>query len=182
VANFNGQEFRQPAVTFLNDRFGTTNRFYGWVFGGRANAHYQAFTLSFTGKLGIGTMHQEVRIDGSSTLVGPYPAPQLTGGGFYSVGANSGKFERNEFAVVPEFGLNLSVQVTRLLTCTIGYNYLYVSDVLRPGDQLNARINSTLIPIGQNYGARFGPPSPGLPFNSSNYWAQGFNFGFAVGY
>ncbi|HJZ55103.1 MAG TPA: BBP7 family outer membrane beta-barrel protein, partial [Gemmataceae bacterium] len=174
--------FRQPAITFLHDRFATANRFYGGVLGARANAQYQAFTLSVTGKIGLGTVHEEVRIDGSSTLVGPYPAPQVTGGGFYSVGANAGKFERDKFAVVPELGVNLSVQLTTCLTCTLGYNYIYINEVLRPGDQLNARINSTLIPTGQNYGARFGPPSPGLPFNGSNYWAQGFNVGFAIGY
>src|SRR5262249_59597542 len=42
VANFNGQEFRQPAITFLHDRFATANRFYGGGLGGRAHAPYPA--------------------------------------------------------------------------------------------------------------------------------------------
>lgn len=181
-ANFNGQTFRQPAVTFVNDHYATDNRFFGGVIGNRTNLHYQAFTLSLVTKLGLGNMQEAVRVDGTSSLVGVYPVPQVAGGGFFSQGGNSGKFVRNEFAVIPELNLNLAVQLTSHLTATFGYNYLYVSRVVRPGDQLGTNLNNTLIPTGQNFGARFGPQGPGVPFNSSNYWAQGFNLGLSVGY
>ena len=138
--------------------------------------------VELTGKLGIGTVREEIRVDGSTSLAGPFPTVQTTGGGFYATGANSGKFTRDQFAVLSEFGTNLSVQVTPMLTVNFGYNSLYLTRVVRPGDQLSPTINSTLIPTGQNFGARFGPQTPGLPFATSSYWAQGFNFGFAVGY
>ena len=121
-------------------------------------------------------------MDGSTTLTGPSPAPQLTPGGFFATGTNSGDYDKNHFAVLPELGLNLSVRLTGGVTLTLGYTGMYLTDVVRPGDQLSTNINNTLIPTGQNYGARFGPLGPGLPFTTSNFWAQGFNFGFAYGY
>jgi hypothetical protein len=183
VVDFNGQQFRQPAVTFLQDRFSTTNRFYGWTSGFRVNANYEAITLGVTGKLGLGNMRQQIRVDGSTGFIGgANPNLQTTGGAFYATGANSGKFNHDEFSVLPELAMNLSVQVTRCLTLNLGYSYLSVTKVVRPGDQLSPFVNSTLIPTGQNFGAHFGPQTPGLPFATSTYWAQGFNFGFAVGY
>lgn len=182
VANYNGQEYRTPATTYVQDRFATANRFYGATFGARTNLNYEAFTLGVTGKFAIGQVRQQVRVDGTTTLAGPFPTVQVTPSGFYATGANSGSFEQNKFAVLPEVGLNLAVQLTSHLTMTLGYSTMYISEVLRPGDQLSNSLNSTLIPTGQNYGARFGPQTPGLPFTSNSFWANGFNFGFAYGY
>jgi hypothetical protein len=181
TVNFNGQQFN-AGVTYLQDHIGTTNRFYGWMIGGRTNFHYEAFTLACAAKIGIGNISQDIRLDGTSTLAGPYPAPQTTGGAFFTTGFNAGKFEQNHTGYMGELSLNLNVQVTSHLSVNFGGNYLVVDGVVRPGDQLSTNINSTQIPIGQNYGARFGPPSSGAQFNTSSFYVQGLNLGFAYGY
>ena len=182
VAVFLGRGFSAPATTYVTDRFATYNRFYGGTVGGRANLHMDAFTWTVASKLGVGSMQEAVRIEGQSVVSGPFPTPLVAGGGFYGVGSNSGRFTRNRFAVVPEIATNLTVQVTRHLTVTLGYTYLYVSDVVRPGDQIGTRVNTTLVPTSQNFGARFGGQSPTTTLVNSNYWAQGINVGLTYGF
>ncbi len=181
TVNFNGQQFAN-GVTYLQDKYSTSNQFYGWLIGGRQSAHYNAFTFGVAEKVGIGTMNQQIKLDGSSTLAGPYPAPQTTGGAFFTTGFNSGSYTQNSFAATFEVATNLNIQVTECLSFNLGYNFLYVTDVVRPGNQLSTNINSARIPIGQNYGANFGQVSSGVPFNTSSYYAQGLNFGVACGY
>lgn len=182
VANFNGQAFRAPAVTYVQDRVATQNRFYGFTSGLRVNAHYEAFTLGVTGKVAVGNVRQQIRVDGSTTLAGIGPGPQTTGGGFYTTGFNAGKYTHDEFAVLPELGVNLTVQVTNRILVNIGYSGLYLSEAVRPGEQLSTNINNTQIPTGQNFGARFGTPTLPPQFVSNAYWAQGFNFGLGIGF
>lgn len=182
IAVFQGRGFPSPATTFVSDTFETDNSFYGGVIGLRSNYHVEAFTFSLTGKLGLGTMNQAIRVGGSTTLAGGSPSPTTTGGGFFSTSANSGRFERDEFTVVPELLANVSVQVTRSLTLTVGYNYMCVTDVVRPGDQLSTQINATLVPTSPNFGARFGPPATTVPFRTTDFWAQGINVGIIATY
>ncbi len=61
----------------------------------------------------------------------------------------------------------------------VGYSFLYVSSVARPGDQIDRVINPNTSPaIGSNFsGAVSSPPHPALNVQSSDFWAQGLNFG-----
>src|SRR5204862_5934257 len=65
---FAGRSFARPATTYVEDRFGTFNRFYGGVVGLRANWHVGAFPLALPRKLGVGSIQQNDRADGSPTL------------------------------------------------------------------------------------------------------------------
>jgi hypothetical protein len=181
LATWNGTSTRN-GTTFVQDRFSTANNFYGGVIGGRLNWYVQAFTLSLTGRLGIGGTDEIVRVDGSSTLVGGFPAPATAGGGFFATTTNIGKSTNTEFAVAPEVNLNLTAQVTTHLTVSFGYNFLYISRVVRPGEQLNPRINPTTVVTSQNFGAAFGPREPSVPFAQTDFWAQGLNIGLIYGF
>jgi hypothetical protein len=179
---FQGRGFPAPATTTVSDGFRTDNSFYGGVIGLRGNYHVEAFIFSLTGKLGLGTVNQELRVNGSTTLTGAGPAATTSTGGFFIPANASGKIERDDFAVVPEVLANLSVQVTSHLTMTVGYNFLAISDVIRPGDQLSSNINPALAPWAPNFGARFGPPAAGVPFRTTDFWAHGINVGLAATY
>src|SRR5438067_947938 len=180
--NFAGRTFRQPAATFVEDRFTTLNRFYGYLIGTRANFHVQAFTLSLTGKVGLGGVTQTVQADGTTTLIGPFPAPVVTGGGFYAAGSNSGRFRVSEFTYVPEFSANLTVQVTPHLTLSGGYTYLYINRVARPGDQITGAINPTQVPTAPNFGATFTGRAQPFEVRHSDYFAHGLNVGLLYGF
>jgi hypothetical protein len=55
--------------------------------------------------------------------------------------------------VVPEVGVKVGYQVTPHLRAQVGYDFLYWSDVVRPGSQIDPLINTNLIP----------PATPGGP-------------------
>jgi hypothetical protein len=175
--NFLGRGFGRGSTTLVQDRFTTQNRFYGGVIGMRANMHIEAFTLSVTGKVGLGSMNETVQADGITTLSGGFPASVTTAGGFFATGSNSGRFRQSEFTYIPELGANMTVQVTPHLTLKGGYTYLYVDRVARPGNQLPDTINPTQVPSSQNFGAAFNARQPAFEIVHSPYFAHGLNIG-----
>jgi hypothetical protein len=182
VANFNGVGYRTGATTLAQDYFSTENRIYGVMLGSRFNLHLDAFTLSLTSKVTLGVNEQTVKADGSTHLTGPFPAATKVGGGLYAVGPNVGKFSRSEFAYVPELNLNLTAQLTPHLTLSLGYNFLYIGEVVRPGDQLTSPINPVFVPTSASFGGRFGQQVPAPVFNTSSFWANGINLGLTCSY
>jgi hypothetical protein len=56
---------------------------------------------------------------------------------------------------------------------TLGYTFLYLSDVARAGDQIDPMINVSQLPPGPLTGAAL----PDFSFQSSGFWAQGLTFG-----
>ena len=179
---FQGRVVAGGGTTAVNDRIETSNKFYGGIVGLRTNLHVEAFTFTVGGKLGLGVMDETVRANGSTTLSGTAAATTTSSGGFFVPNGTAGVFRRTEFTTIPELNTNLAVQVTSHLTLTLGYTYLYIDNVVRPGDQLNTRLNSTLLPTSTNFGVNSGVRQAGIPFSTSTYWAQGFNLGLNVGY
>jgi hypothetical protein len=92
-------------------------------------------------------------------------------------GANIGTFERDRFAVLPEVGLKLGYHVTPNLRLAVGYNFLYLSHAVRPGDQIDTGLDVTRIPNFPVPGARPLPVvRPTVPFNDTGVFIQGINF------
>jgi len=177
TATFLGSAFRRPSTTYVEDRFTTQNHFYGGVVGTRLACQVEAFTLAVVSKIGLGQVYEAVTANGTTTLTGPFPGPVVTGGGFYTAGSNNGRFRQNEFTYLPEFSVNLTVQVTPHLTFKGGYNYLYIDKVARPGNQIPASVNPTQVPTSQNFGAVFAGRQPAFEIVTSPYSAHGLNFG-----
>ena len=182
VANFNGVGYRTGATTVVQDYFSTANRIYAVMLGSRLNLHMDAFTLSLTSKVSLGVNSQSVSADGSTHLIGPFPAATKVGGGLLAVGPNVGKSTRSEFAYVPELNLNLTAQLTPHLTLSFGYNFLYIGSAVRPGDQLASPVNPVYVPTSTSFGGRFGPVTPTADFNTSSFWAHGLNLGLTLGF
>ena len=76
-------------------------------------------------------------------------------------------------AVVPEVALKLGYQVTPGLRIHAGYDFLYWSNVVRPGNVIDTGINPSQLPPGPLVGAS--RPAPRL--DGSGFWAQGLNLG-----
>lgn len=74
---------------------------------------------------------------------------------------------------MPELALKLGYQVTPQLRLHAGYDFLFWSQVVRPGNVIDTGINPTQIPPGVLAGA--GRPLPRL--DGSDFWAQGFDLG-----
>lgn len=165
------------------DQFNTRNQFWGGQFGARGEYRCGPWSLTGTAKLALGNMHETVNIDGFTTTSGPGLPTTTVPGGFYALPSNSGRFTRNHFAVIPEANFNVGYQLTKCARLSVGYSFLYLSNVVRPGDQIDRNINPTQsTALGGAPGNLVGPNRPAFNFNDSGYWAQGINFGLEFRY
>lgn len=175
---------------FVNTRddFSAQNYLYAGQLGARAEVAWGFFFLQATGKVALGSMQQVVTVRGLTTTNSGAPfavrIPVATvPGGIFAEPTNSRRFERDVFAVAPEGTVQAGVQ-WGILRAFVGYDFLYVSDVARPGNQIDRTINSTQLTsfTGVPTGPLVGQPRPVPLSRDSSYWAQGVNFGLAVTY
>jgi hypothetical protein len=99
-------------------------------------------------------------------------------GGLFAQPNNMGHFSRDSFAVIPETNIKVGYQITDRLRATIGYTFLYMSDVVRPGDQIDRTINPGLLATPPGGSAS----RPLFQFKATDYWAQGIDFGLEFHY
>jgi hypothetical protein len=173
---FLGQPVDTSSTMVDFDRFETTNNFYGGQLGTRMEWTWGRWSLDLTSKLALGTTQEKAIVSGGTTV---YPAsgPGTSAtGGILATTANIGEYYQSPFAVVPELDLNLAYAITPHLSARIGYSFIYWSNVLRPGDQVNRVVSPNLIPSDVSYG-QAGPNQPQYQFNTTSYWAQGLNVG-----
>jgi hypothetical protein len=171
-----------PSSLAIMDYFRTSNNFYGGQLGARLHWSLDRLDVAFTGKLALGVTQQLINVAGSTSLSTP-GADTMTGpGGILAQPTNSGRFLRNEFSVVPEIGINLGCQITPNLKAVVGYNFLYWTNVARPGDQIDRTVNFTQVQIDPSFGPLTGAARPALTAHSTDFWAQGINFGIEIQY
>jgi hypothetical protein len=173
---FGGQNIRWSDFLSDFDTFKTTNSFYGGSLGARTNWSRGRWVFGATGKVAIGTMQERTVIQGWTTLNTASGAQFTLPGGILASTANIGNYYRSPFAVVPEAYLNLGFQLNPWVTLRLGYSFIYLSNVLRPGNQVNRTTSANLIPSDPTYGSA-GPNQPAYQFHASSYWAQGMNVG-----
>ena len=173
-----------PAVSgSVVDRFRTENQFHGGQIGLAGSIQRGRWSLDTRATVALGTVFQSVDINGAQALVFPNGAVATAPGGLLAVpGANIGHWSQNKFGVVPEVGVNLGYQVTSHLKLFVGYNFLYLSSAVRPGEQIDPRLDAARIP-------NFLPPGAVAPvagivrpvplMSTSGYFIQGINFGLS---
>ena len=93
-------------------------------------------------------------------------------------GTNSGIFETNEISTITEVGLTLRRQLSYGWSLNCGYNFLFWTDVVRAGEQIDTSINVSQIPPG----TLSGEPRPAYTAATSDFWAQGLSFGLEYHY
>jgi hypothetical protein len=171
-----------PATIGVNDNFSTKNSFYGANVGGRVEFRKGRWTVSATAKVGIGDTHEILDINGASALIKQgFTTLAVQPGGLLAVASNINRSDKDVFAVLPEGTLNFGYQLTPGINLFCGYNILYLSRMVRPGDQLDPVVNGTLVPTSSLFGVPFGPnrPQPGI-FNQDYFWAQGVQWGISI--
>jgi hypothetical protein len=160
----------------FQDSFRTQNFFYGPQIGARGGVHFGKFSADLTAKLAMGVTSEFVTVNGAR-VVNNGGAVTTALGGFYAEPTNIGRRNRNEFAVVPEATLQVGYNFTQNIKVFVGYTFLYISSVARPGDQVDPVIN-----VSQIVPPAFGPARPLPIFRNGDYWAQGLNFGVEFTY
>jgi len=168
-----------PLGTTLDvvDRFETTNQFHGVDLGLAGEVRRGALVLEWFTRLAVGGNTGDVAISGASTFTVPGLPPMVQPGGLLALSSNSGRFSKDRVGLVPEVGLRLGYQITPWLRGSAGYNFLYWTDVIRPGTQIDTAVNPNLLP----------PPVPGGPArpaprvgDTTDLWAHGFSLGLEV--
>ncbi len=130
------------------------------------------WTMDFLATIAFGEMREKVTIDGGSVITPPIGDPVNLTGGLLTQQSNIGTYEDSPFTVIPEAHLSLGYYITPSLNLTIGYSFLYVNNVARPGRLVDTDVNLT-----QQTGDLEGPARPAFAFKQSDYWLQGINFG-----
>lgn len=168
-----------PAAATALDNFTTTNRFYGANLGVKAQTQFGAFDVAALMKLGLGDNHQTVNANGATVVTGAFPVTGTFPGGIFTQATNIGQRSRNEFCVLPDVQLQLGYSLSSSIRAFAGYNFMYMSDVVRPGDQVDRVLNFTTSPAisGVNPPLPMGAARPEPMFNGSGFWAQGINVG-----
>src|SRR5262249_3319579 len=171
---------RNPGVAAasgtVTDHFGTVNNFYGWPFGFIAEQHCGRWSVDGVSKVALGVTNSQSNVYGSQNLViNGIPVP--SSGGLLALNSNSGIHSGSAFSVLPEVGINLGYQITPHLKLFVGYSFLYWSNVVRPGEQVDPRIDAAHIPNFLNPPVAPTTNNPAPRFVRTDYWAQGINFG-----
>jgi len=159
----------------ISDSFETTNNFCGGQLGAQFLYRFEAFTLSLQGKCAAGPNVQNVRISGNTVQTDFVRGVVTTDSqGFYAQDSNIGSTQRNRFAILPEFALNCTFDLSDRIRLNVGYTVFWLTNVVRPGDQIDRVLDQTVL------NPRVVPAGPRVPFTESDFWAQWFNIGFEV--
>lgn len=173
------QPFTNESIIVF-DRFATHNQFYGGQVGVDARYKYAHWSLEVKGKLGIGATEQIIDINGGQRFVGPNGAVATARGGLLALPSNIGRLSEGRFSLVPELTATLGYQFTPHVRGFVGCNFLYWSNVVRPGDQIDPLLNVNNIPNFPTSGPASTLNRPLVPFRTSDFWAQGLVLGFEI--
>lgn len=164
----------------IADQFDGRNEFHGGQLGLMADLHRGMFFVEITGKAALGTNFEVVRIDGATHLItaaSPVPLLQSFPGGVYAQPSNIGRYTRSVLAVVPEGTFKVGLKLGDRGRFFVGYNFLYLSDMVRPGDQIDRTLNPSQIPLLSRGGPVVGPDRPAPIINHTDFWVQGLVIG-----
>ena len=170
-----------PATSgIVQDNFRAVNNFYGGQVGLTGEVRRGKWFVNGRSSIALGTVHQSATIGGGQALTfANGTVGQYQGGLLALPGGNIGTFSQNKFAVLPEMGLNLGYHVTPHLRAFVGYNFLYLSNVLRASGTIDQNVDAARIPnfpVPGTTAPQF-PVHPAPQFHTTDFWAQGVSFG-----
>jgi hypothetical protein len=162
------------ATISLLDRIRTRNQFYGGQIGGRFEARRGIVFANVSPRVAFGPNHQSVYFDGRTTV----SDHASVAGGLFAVGTEGrpgqiGRDVTNYFTVATEVGMQTGIQLTSGMRMAVGYNFLYLNNVARPGNQINPAVNPRLVPASAAFGSLSGPAAPFLTVNREDFYVHG---------
>lgn len=184
----------------IKDSFKTNNNFFGGQVGVKAACSTKMWRFTGVTKVAVGLMNQNVGVRGrSQTSNGNLfylthnTETEILNGGIFAEPTNQGSHCRNVFAAAVEAGIKMFYRVSSCLELGVGYNFLFASSLVRPGDQIDRKINPTRtalaeasrasagvgpdtpIPFGESQPASLpkGPKYPKFKPHTTNFWIQG---------
>lgn len=153
----------------ITDDFRAKNQFHGGMMGLMSTMQNGQWSIDSTFKMSVGNMRQQLELFGETQIDGVVQP----GGGLLvqPTNATPAVTQRDKLCFIPELSLALAYHPTETLSFSVGYNIIWVSDMITSGDQIDRRVN-----LSQVSGPLVGPALPEPRFNDSDYWLQGINF------
>jgi hypothetical protein len=175
-----------PVLTSVADQFDAHNRFHGGQLGLTADLTRGPVFVEATGKVALGESITVVRVSGQSVAVPlgfPLQPPQFFTGGVLGQPSNSGRSVRSVFAVLPEAVVKVGYRFRDRSRFYVGYNFLYLSEAVRPGDQVDTTVDPSQVPLlGRASAGGAGAERPAAVLARSDFWVQGLIFGLEYRY
>jgi hypothetical protein len=162
------------------DQFRADNSFHGAQVGLAGEIRRGRWSVDGRASIALGSVTQTADITGGQLQLLPGAAvPTASAGGLLALpGANIGHYSQNKFAVVPEVGVNFGYYITPGWRVFVGYNFLYLSSVLRPSGLINPNVDAARIPnFTPGVAVLPGPGQPTPVFRTTDFFAQGISFG-----
>lgn len=172
-----------PLLT--RDWFGTYNHFVGPGTGVSLSWAAGRLSANLLAKVAYGIMSERVNVTGEVMTnrfnTPPGGEPRTYAGGLFAQPTNIGHAAKVRMAVVPEVNLTVGVQLLKNLRASVGYGILYTDSVVRPGEQIDPRINSrqsvALTGSATPPGIGTGRAQPETRVTADDFWAHGLNLG-----
>jgi hypothetical protein len=171
------------SVIRYNDTITALSQFYGPQIGLRS--HHEIcgiFTFDAIGKLAVGGVVETVNINGHTTFDTPGRPQRVFNSGILAEPTNSGRSQRGRICFVPELIFNAGVRLAPWARLSVAYDFLYVDQLIRAGDQINPvddrQVRSS---AGFDPNARVVDPR-GTSFHDTRFWAQGINLSLEFTY
>ena len=141
------------------------NHFYGGQIGAQADYCCRDWLLTVLAKVALGSNNERLNINGATLNIDPINGTVVAPGGIFTGPNNMGSHSHEQFAVVPELGVSVGRRLSDNLTVSVGYTFLYISDVIRPGNQIDRVVN-----FQSN-------DRPAVLFKNTDFWMQGVSLG-----
>ena len=163
------------SIGAARDAFETRNEFSGGMLGLRGRYASGRLSVDLSGRVAVGVNHQTENVAGGFWATRLNSRSSAGREGVFAQPANEGRTSMNSFAVVPDAQIKIGYALTPRLRATLGYDFLYLSSVLRPGDQI-----SHYVPKGQTFqqgGTNTSTTSPARYSETTDFFAHGFSLG-----
>ncbi len=163
------------------DQFDAHNRFHGGQLGLHTDMRRGVVFCEMTAKVAFGQTYEVVKQEGMSIL--QTSATRAFGGsGIYVQPSSAGRTANGVFAVVPEGTVKFGFRIGDAGRLFVGYSFIYLSDAVRPGDQIDRTLNPAQVPLVSGTAPVYGADRPSRLFTRSDFWTQGLTIGLETRY
>jgi hypothetical protein len=160
-------------VTLFTDNFNTSNSFQGGQIGAETILRRGRWVARSLTKVHLGNMNQQVVVSGTGSVSATNVSPTLPFGDGLLAGGANGNFDQDVFAFAPEMNLKLGYRFRDHVTFSVGYSFIYWSQVALAGEQINRNLDINPVTGVQ-------PRSLPYEIRSAGYWAQGIDLGTTI--
>ena len=158
----------------LTDMIETKNDFHGVEFGAIWMYQRKRWLLEVTSLLAIGEIHRTVARNGSTRITVPGAIDETRAGGFLVRPEDIGTISDRDYAVLPQARVNVGYCIGNNWRATIGYNFMSLSSLFRPGAYMNNVFDGSTLAHEPQVGA----VADSTRFKES-VWLHGLSFGLA---